>query len=53
MNLLEVDIPPLEGVVQLRFLMTKKCTLDMIEFVEGFVNSEVLKAVHQRTDKVK
>jgi hypothetical protein len=53
MNLLGVDIPPLEGVVQLRFLMTKKRTLDMIEFVEGFVNSEVLKAVHQRSDKVK
>jgi hypothetical protein len=53
MNLLGVDIPPLEGVVQLRFLMTKKRTLDMIEFVEGFVNSEVLEAVHQRTDKVK
>jgi hypothetical protein len=52
MNLLGVDIPPLEGVVQLRFLMTKKRTLDMMEFVEGFVNSEVLKAVQQRTEKV-
>jgi len=25
----------------------------MIKFVEGFMNSEVLEAVHQRTDKVK
>ena len=25
----------------------------MMEFVEGFANSEVLEAVHQRTDKVK
>jgi hypothetical protein len=53
MNLLGVDIPPLEGVVQLHFLITKKRTLDMMEFVEGFANSEVLEAVHQRTDKVK
>jgi hypothetical protein len=53
MNLLGVDIPPLEGVVQLRFFMTKKRTLEMMECVEEFVDSEVLKAVHQRTDKVK
>jgi hypothetical protein len=53
MNLLGVDIPPLEGVVQLRFLMTKKRTLDMMECVEGFVNSEVLEAVQKRTVKVK
>jgi nucleoid-associated protein YgaU len=53
MNLLGVDIPPLDGHVQLRFLMTKKRTLDMMEFVEGFVNSEVLEAVHRRTEKVK
>jgi hypothetical protein len=53
MNLLGVDIPPLEGVVQLRFLITKKCTLDMMEFVEGFVNSKVLEAEQQRTLKVK
>ncbi len=37
MNLLGVDIPPLEGVVQLRFLMTKKCTMEMMECVEEFV----------------
>jgi hypothetical protein len=53
MALLGVDIPPLEGVVQLRFLITKKRTLDMMECVEGFANSEVLEAVHQRTDNVK
>jgi hypothetical protein len=53
MNLFEVDIPPLEGVVQLRFLMTKKRTLEMMECVKEFVESEVLDAVHQRTDKVK
>jgi hypothetical protein len=53
MALLGVDIPPLEGVVQLRFLITKKRTLDMMECVEGFANSKVLEAVHQRTDKVK
>jgi hypothetical protein len=53
MNLLGVDSPPLEGVVQLRFFMTKKHTLEMMECVEEFVDSEVLKAVHQRTDKVK
>jgi hypothetical protein len=55
MNLLGVDIPPLEveGVVQLRFLMTKKRTLEMMECVKEFVESEVLDAVHQRTDKVK
>jgi hypothetical protein len=28
MNLLGVDIPPLEGIVQLHFLMTKKRTLE-------------------------
>ena len=53
MNLLGVDIPPLEGVVQLHFLMTKKRTLEMMECVKEFVDSEVLEAVHQRTDKVK
>jgi hypothetical protein len=54
MNILGVDIPPLEeGVVQLRFLMTRKRTLEMMECVEEFVDSEVLEAVHQRTDKVK
>ena len=53
MNLFGVDIPPLEGVVQLRFLMTKKCTLEMMECVEEFMDSEVLEAVHHRTDKVK
>ena len=53
MNLLGVDIPPLEGVVQLRFLMTKKRTLEMMECVEEFVDSEVLEAVQQRTEKVK
>jgi hypothetical protein len=31
MALLGVDIPTLEGVVQLRFLMTKKRTLEMME----------------------
>jgi hypothetical protein len=54
MNLLGVDTPPLEGVVKLRsFLMTKKRKLEMMECVEEFVDSEVLEAVHQRTDKVK
>ena len=53
MELLGLDIPPLEGVVQMRFLMTKKRTLEMMEFVEEFVDSEVLEAVQQRTDKVK
>jgi hypothetical protein len=33
--------------------MTKKRTLKMMECVEGFVNSEVLEAVQQRTVKVK
>jgi hypothetical protein len=53
MALLGVDIPSLDGHVQLRFLMTKKCTLEMMECVEDFVDSEVLEAVHQRTEKVK
>jgi hypothetical protein len=53
MALLGVDIPALDGHVQLRFLMTKKRTLKMMECVEGFVNSEVLEAVQQRTVKVK
>jgi hypothetical protein len=53
MNLLGVDIPPLEGVVQLRFLMTKKRTLEMMECDKEFVDSEVLEAVQQRTDKIK
>jgi len=53
MNLLGVDIPPLEGVVQLYFLMTKKCTLEMMECDKEFVDSEVLEAVQQRTDKIK
>jgi hypothetical protein len=33
MNLLGVDIPPLDGHVQLRFLLTKKRTLEMMECV--------------------
>ena len=33
--------------------MTKKRTLEMMECAEEFVDSEVLQAVHQRTDKVK
>jgi hypothetical protein len=41
MALLGVDIPTLEGVVQLRFLMTKKHTLEMMECVEEFVDSVV------------
>jgi hypothetical protein len=49
MALLGVDIPPLDGHVQLRFHMTKKRTLEMCVFVD----SVVLKAVQQRTDKVK
>jgi nitrate reductase alpha subunit len=53
MNLLGVDIPPLDGHVQLRFLLTKKRTLEMMECVEEFVNSEVLVVVQQRTDKIK
>jgi hypothetical protein len=52
MNLLGVDIPPLEGQAQLRFLMTKKRTLEMMECVEEFVDCKVLKSVQQRTDKV-
>ena len=52
MALLGVDIPSLDGHVQLRFLMTKKRSLEMMERVEGFVNSEVLESVQQRTDKV-
>ena len=51
--LLGVDIPTLEGVMQLNFLLTKKRTLEMMECVEEFVVSEVLEAVQQRTDKVK
>jgi ribosomal protein L12E/L44/L45/RPP1/RPP2 len=50
---LGVDIQPLDGHVQLRFLMTKKRTLKMMECVEDFVDSEVLEAVQQRTDMVK
>jgi hypothetical protein len=42
MALLGVDIPSLDGHVQLRFLMTKKRTLEMMECVEDFVDSEVL-----------
>jgi len=53
MNLLGVDIPPLDGHVQLRFLLTKKHTLEMMECVKEFVNSEVLEVVQQRTDKIK
>ena len=53
MNLLGVDIPPLERVVQLRFLMSKKCTLEMMECVEEFVDGEVLEAVCQRIEMVK
>ena len=52
-NLLGVDIPPLDGHVQLRFLLTKKRTLEMMECVKEFVNIEVLKVVQQRTDKIK
>jgi len=52
MNLLGVDIPPLK-VMQLHFLMSKKRTLEMMECVEEFVDSEVLEAVQQRTDKIK
>ena len=33
--------------------MTKKLTMEMMECVEEFVDSEVLEAVQQRTDKVK
>jgi hypothetical protein len=36
MNRLGVDIPPLDGVEQLRFLMTKKRTLEMMECVKEF-----------------
>ena len=50
MNLLGVDIPPLKGAVQLHFLMTKKRSLEMMECI---VDSEVVKAVQQRTDTVK
>jgi hypothetical protein len=53
MALLGVDIPPLEGVVQLRFLMTKKCTLEMMECVEEFWTVKSSKVVQQSTDKVK
>ena len=53
MALLGVDIPPLDGHVQLRFLMAKKRTLEMCVCVEEFVDSVVLEAVQQRTDKVK
>ena len=47
------DIPTLEGVVQLRFLLTKKRTLEMMECVEEFVDGEVLEAVHKRIEKEK
>ncbi len=50
MNLLGVIFHHLKGVVQLRFLMTKKQSLEMMECV---TDSEVLEAVQQRTDKVK
>jgi hypothetical protein len=53
MALLGVDIPPLDGHVQLCFLMTKKRTLEMCVCVEECVDSVVLEAVQQRTDKVK
>jgi hypothetical protein len=53
MNLLGVDIPSLEEVVQLHFLMTKKHTMEMMECDEELVDSEVLEAVQQRTDNVK
>ncbi len=52
MALLGVDIPSLDGHVQLRFLMTKKRSLEMMECVEGFGNSEVLESVQHRTNKV-
>jgi hypothetical protein len=38
MALLGVDIPPLDGVVKLQFLMSKKHTLEMIECEEGLVD---------------
>jgi uncharacterized protein YdaU (DUF1376 family) len=47
------DIPTLEGVVQLCFLLTKKRTLEMMECVEEFVDGEVLEAVHKRIEKEK
>jgi hypothetical protein len=47
MNHLGVDVPPLVGLVQLRFLITKKRTLELMECVEEFVDGEVLKTVHQ------
>jgi len=53
MTLLGVDIPPLGGHVQLRFLMTKNHMLEMCVCVDEFVDSVVLEAVQQRTDKVK
>ena len=54
MALLGVDIPTLEGVVQLNFLLTKKRTLEMMECVEELlVDGEVIEAVHQRIEKVK
>jgi hypothetical protein len=51
--LLGVDIPTLEGVMQLNFLLTKKRTLEMMECVEELlVAGEVIEAVHQRIEKV-
>jgi hypothetical protein len=52
-SILGVDIPPLDGHVQLRFLMSKKRTLEMRVCVKEFVDSAVFEAVQQRTDKVK
>ena len=52
-NHLGVDVPPLVGLVQLRFLITKKRTLELMECAKKFVDGEVLEAVHQRIEKVK
>jgi hypothetical protein len=50
MSLLGVDIPPLDGHVQLRFLMSKKRTLEMCVCVEEFVDSAVLEAAASRKE---
>ena len=50
MALLGVDIPPLDGHVQLRFLMSKKRTLEMCVCVEEFVDSAVLEAAASRKE---
>ena len=53
MLLLRVDIPPLDGVVNLQFLMSKKHTLEMMECEDGFMNSEVRDAVHKGIEEYK